>query len=256
MPNVALNGIALSYETVGAGEPLMFLACTLDDSASAWLDHMQRHTAGFRVIVPDLRGLAANARTSDARPSDWVADTAALLDALGISSLPVVAQTLGSRIAVRLAVDYPAKVRALVLNGLIARSDPAGDVRRRQLLAPASATAERIALMRKYQGDTWAAAAEFYVKMHEKEEFRRYFDLPAIAGRVHAPTLITRGDVDDVGHPIDHSTALHHGIAHSWLAIYPNTPFNAMTAHPEEFWSLVRRFLISCAQVSKDGDVS
>jgi pimeloyl-ACP methyl ester carboxylesterase len=79
--------------------------------------------------------------------------------------------------------------------------------------------------------------------MHEKPEFRSYFDIPALAGKVQAPTLITRGDIDDAAHPIEHSTTLHKGIAKSWMAIYPNTSFNAMTQRPDEFWALVRRFL-------------
>ncbi|MEE8517544.1 MAG: alpha/beta hydrolase [Dehalococcoidia bacterium] len=247
MPNVQVNGIGLNYEAVGSGPPLLFLACTIDDSATKWVDHMERYASDYRVIIPDVRGLAGNARVADAEPSDWVADTAALLDALDIASVPVVAETLGSRIAVRLAVDHPGKVSALVLNGLIARSNPEGDAWRRQMFMPGTANPENIEQMRLFQGDTWAEAAEFYVKMHEKESFRTYFDLPAIAGDVRAPTLITRGDIDDAAHPIEHSTAVHAGVAASWLSVHPNTSFNVMTNHPEEFWSLVGRFLSETA---------
>ena len=243
MPKVNVNGAYLNYEEVGAGAPLLFLACTIDDSAEKWVDHMERYASGYRVIVPDVRGLAGNARVEDAEPSEWVADTAALLDALGTGPLPVVAETLGSRIGARLAVDHPGKVSALVLNGLIARSNPEGDAWRRQMFMPGTAKPENIERMRMFQGDTWAEAAEFYVNMHEKKAFRDYFDIPSIAGEIKAPTLITRGDIDDAAHPIEHSTAVHAGVADSWLSISPDTGFNVMTSHPEEFWALVGRFL-------------
>ena len=243
MPRVVINGTELNYGTVGIGAPLLFLACTIDDSAAKWVSHMESHASGFQAIIPDLRGLAGSARVAHAEPSDWVADTSALLDALGVGPVAVVAETLGSRVALRLAVEHPDQVAALVLNGLIARSRPEGDAWRRQMFQPGTATEERIALMRVHQGETWAEAAEFYLEMHEKPEFRSYYDLPVIAAGVQAPTLITRGDVDDAVHPIEHSTAVHAAVPNSQLAIYPNTPFNAMTAHPAEFWGLVRSFL-------------
>ena len=243
MPRVVINGTELNYETVGTGEPLLFLTCTIFDSAEKWVGHMESYASGLRVIIPDLRGLASSARVADAKPSDWIADTSALLDELGTGPLTVVGETLGSRVALRLAVEHPAKVKALVLNGLIAPSGPEGDAWRRQMFQPQTAKEETIALMRTHQGNTWAEAAEFYLRMHEKPEFRSYYDLPAIAAGVQAPTLITRGDIDDAMHPIEHSTAVHAAVPSSQLAIYPNTPFNAMTARPDAFWALIHDFL-------------
>ena len=243
MTKVNVNGTDLNYEEIGAGTSLLFLACTIDDSAAKWVEHMGRYASGYRVIIPDIRGLAGNARVVDVEPSDWVADMAGLVDALGVPSVTVVAETLGSRIGARLAVDHPAKVSALILNGLIARSNPDGDAWRRQMFMPGTAKPESVERMRIYQGDSWAEAAEFYVNMHEKESFRDYFDIPSIAGNVQAPTLIVRGDIDDAVHPIEHSTAVHAGVANSRLAIYPNTGFNVMTSHPEDFWRLVGDFL-------------
>jgi hypothetical protein len=40
-----------------------------------------------------------------------------------------------------------------------------------------------------------------------------------------------------------HSAELHQLFPHSWLAIFPNTEFNALRGRPQEAWELIRRFV-------------
>ena len=143
MPQITVNGNSLNYEEVGSGPPLVFFAGTRFDSAKGWLPHIREHAAGFRVISPDLRGMAGSARVGDMSPRDWVDDLNGLLDALSIQSAHVCAETLGTRVAVRLAVEYPARVNTLVLNSVIAYSYPAGDDQRRRDSDPANMPQER-----------------------------------------------------------------------------------------------------------------
>ena len=82
----------------------------------------------------------------------------------------------------------------------------------------------------------------FYLAMHARPEFHAYYDLRQVAPRVAAPTLILRGDIDDPVHPVLHAVELHALIAASWLAILPNTGFNALLGRPTESWDLIRRF--------------
>jgi pimeloyl-ACP methyl ester carboxylesterase len=243
MPELTLNGFKHYYEEVGQGPAMVFLACTIDDNAQRWVGHMAEHAAGFRVVIPDLRGLAGSAHTTQVSPADWVSDLGGLLDRLSIPSAHIVAETLGSRVAVRFAAESPRRVRTLILNGAIAASDSAGDAWRRRIFNLASLSSERKANLQKYQGDNWPQVLEFYLTMHEREDFKGYYDLLKVAPQVQAPTLITRGDIDDEVHPVAHSVALHKAISSSWLAIYPNTPFNVMTSKTKEFWGLVRTFI-------------
>jgi len=211
---------------------------------------MEQHAAGFHVILPDPRGLAGSVHVSTIEPHDWVDDLAALLDALQIQQVNLAAETLGTRIATRFAADYPDRVARLILNGTIAYSSPSGDAARRanadasgrEQLASALSE-ERQRSMENHHGADWKAVNEFYLTLHDRADFHEYFDLRSVAPRIQAPTLLVRGDIDDPVHPVMHSVELHQLIPGSWLAIFPNTEFNALRARPQEAWELIRRFI-------------
>jgi pimeloyl-ACP methyl ester carboxylesterase len=153
------------------------------------------------------------------------------------------AETLGTRVAVRFAADYPDRVKALLLNAVIAGSAPGGDEWRRKRFDPSSIDDATKKGVQHYQGDTWAEAIEFYLRLHERADFKTYYDLPTLAGKVTAPTLIMRGDIDEPVHSIEHAHIMHKGIVNSWLSIFPNTPFNVLTQRPQEAWALINQFI-------------
>lgn len=253
MPVLTLNGNALNYEQVGNGPPLVYIAGTRYDSAKHWVPYMQEHASRFRVILPDPRGLAASVHVSSIEPRDWVDDLGALLDALQIRRVNLAAETLGTRIATRFAADHPRRVATLILNGAIAYRSAAADAQRRgnadasgrerMAAAAASLSDERQRSMEYHHGSDWPAVNDFYLELHARAEFHEYFDLRQIAPRVQAPTLLLRGDIDDLVHPVMHSVELHRLLPKSWLAIYPNTEFNVLQAHPQEAWDLIHRFV-------------
>lgn len=250
MPVLTLNGNALNYEQVGDGPPLVYIAGTRFDSAKQRAPYMREHATGFRVILPDPRGLAGSVHVSSIEPCDWVDDLSALLDALDIQRVNLAAETLGTRIATRFAADHPDRVATLILNGTIAYSSPAGDAQRQGNADPsgreraaAGLSEERQRSMEHHHGPDWPAVNEFYLALHARPEFHDYYDLRQAAPRVQAPTLLLRGDMDDPVHPIMHSVEMHQLLPKSWLAIYPNTEFNALRARPTESWDLIRRFV-------------
>jgi len=250
VPVLTLGGNALNYEHVGDGPPLIYIAGTRFDSAKEWAPYMREYASGFNVVLPDPRGLAGSAHVSTIEPADWIDDLSALVDVLGAHRVNLAAETLGTRIAARFAADHPARVATLILNAPIAYSSPAGDAQRRGNADPsgreqaaAGLSEERRRSMEHHHGADWAAVNEFYLALHARPEFHEYYDLRQAAPRIQAPTLLVRGDIDDPVHPLMHSVELHQLIPKSWLAIYPNTEFNALRAHPEEAWALVRRFV-------------
>jgi len=238
-----IDGIQLNYEVVGAGSPMVYLAGTRFDSAKDKANHIREYANGFRTILPDPRGMGASTHTAEAEPKDWVEDLAKLLEALRSPAVHLAAETLGTRIAVRLAADYPQHVKSLILNAPIAYSSPGGDGQRSRDSAPTELPEERRKSLEYHQGQDWPEVNAFYLAMHARPDFHEYFDLRKVAGRVAVPTLIVRGDTDDPVHPVLHAVELHALIAGSWLAIFPNTGFNALLGRPSEAWELVRRFV-------------
>lgn len=242
MPVITVNGNALNYEEVGSGDPLIYIAGTRYDSAHAWVAYMRQNATGFRVILPDPRGMGGSARVTDMAPKEWIEDLAGLMDALELSRAHLSGETFGTRIVTRFAADHPDRVTTLILNSVIAYSSPEGDTARRESADVGNIPPDRAQSLRFHHGENWEAVNTFYLHMHAKPAFHEYFDLRKVAGRIQAPTLIIRGDVDDRPHPVSHSVALHALIPNSWLAIYPNTEFNAFRAHPKEVWDLIRSF--------------
>ncbi len=238
MPTQTINGHAHHYEELGQGEPLVYLAATRFDSAKAWVPYMQQYAKSYRVIMPDPRGLAGSEHLDMVEPVDWVDDLAALLDTLKLPTVNLAAETLGTRIATRFAADHPDRVSTLILNGTIGYSSASGDAQRASALSE-----QRKRDLETHHGPDWERVNRFYLNLHSRPEFHEYYDLRTVAPRVTAPVLIMRGDIDDPVHPVIHSAELHALFSKSWLAIFPNTEFNALRARPEESWALIHEFI-------------
>ena len=243
MPTLQINGLQANYEEVGQGPALIYIAGTRFDSGKMWAPYMEKNATGFRVILPDPRGMAGSAHVATIRPSDWVEDLRGLLDALSLPKVHLAAETFGSRIATRFAADHPDRVSTLILNGVIAYSSPTADEERRRNSDVANIPEDRQRSMAEHHGADWAEVNAFYLGVHGQPEFHEYYDLRQAAPRVTAPTLLLRGDINDPIHPVRHSTELHELFPKSWLSIFPNTEFNALRARPTESWDLIRRFV-------------
>ena len=138
MPRIAANGIEIEYETFGErGNPPLLLIMGLAAQMILWEDEFCSAIAdrGFSVIrfdnrdigkstwltsagVPDVGAALIGSMTGQkvSAPytlSDMAADTAALLDGLGIKSAHIVGASMGGMIAQTLAIEHPDKVRTL-----------------------------------------------------------------------------------------------------------------------------------------------
>jgi 2-hydroxymuconate-semialdehyde hydrolase len=110
-----------AFHDVGSGEPVVLLHGS-GPGVSGW-ENWHRTIPALtdfrRLIVPDLAGFAATRPPAGYIYSvaHWVDQVIALLDALEIERASVVGNSMGGRIAQRLAVAYPARVERLVLIG-------------------------------------------------------------------------------------------------------------------------------------------
>lgn len=95
---------------------LLLHGAAMDHSAWQWQSRYLAHH-GFAVIAPDLPGHGRSpgtARTSVGALADWAAD---LLSALGRERAFVAGHSLGSLVALELAMRHPGRVSGLVLAG-------------------------------------------------------------------------------------------------------------------------------------------
>jgi pimeloyl-ACP methyl ester carboxylesterase len=108
----------IAWRTVGQGRPLVLLngyAATANDWDPTFLEDL---AARFRVICPDHRGMGDSPRGHPAAPltiTSMAADVVAVLDAVGLPTVPVVGWSMGGFVAQRLAAIAPGRVESLVL---------------------------------------------------------------------------------------------------------------------------------------------
>lgn len=100
------------------GIPVLFLHGNTSN-ATWWEETMVALPLGFRGICPDQRGYGAadpQAKINATRGmGDLADDAAALLDVLGIQRAHVVGNSMGGSVVWRMMVDYPERIRSIVL---------------------------------------------------------------------------------------------------------------------------------------------
>jgi pimeloyl-ACP methyl ester carboxylesterase len=243
VPSLAVDGATLHYEDVGSGEPLVLL-----HGAAASAVSVEPLLAGFRdryrVIAPDLRGMGRSSPVEQVAPGAWVDDLVALLDALEIDAAHVLGVSLGARVGLRLALDAPRRVRTLVLDAPILEDSPAGTAALERIFRD-DVPPELAAGFERWNGPEWRAAVDRYLRLRLSPGLQEHYALRARLGEIAAPTLVTRGDVDDPIHPVAHAVEAHERIAGSWLWISPATPFSATRFRPDDAIVEVERFLAS-----------
>ena len=117
------DGFDLAYREVGVGRPLILIHGLFSNAWTNWIryGHAQLIAdAGFRVIMPDLRGHGMSAAPHDpaAYPHDILAaDGEALLRHLGLTDYDLGGYSLGGRTALRMLVRGATPRRA-ILSGM------------------------------------------------------------------------------------------------------------------------------------------
>ena len=134
MPQTLSNGIHITYEVAGHGEPLLLvmgLGGQLIDWHAEFVAALEEH---FTVIRFDNRDSGLSSYSDAPVPTRWdlikmslrpesvspayrladmADDAAGLLDSMGIVSSHVVGMSMGGMIAQQLAMQHPGKVRSL-----------------------------------------------------------------------------------------------------------------------------------------------
>jgi pimeloyl-ACP methyl ester carboxylesterase len=118
---VEVNGHDLAFHDVGDGVPVVFLHGS-GPGVTGWANFGENLPAlqGIRALVVDQVGFGASGRPEayDRSYLQISADAVVgLLDVLGLETVGIVGNSMGADVATRLALDHPARVSALLLNG-------------------------------------------------------------------------------------------------------------------------------------------
>src|SRR6266581_3242981 len=118
MPIVEGADVRLNYYESGEGTPVTLLH-GFTQSGRSWQETISKLAAGWRWVVPDLRGHGETktkpgaACTMDACTSDLVL----LWDHLGIDRTHLVGYSMGGRLALHVAVHQPKRILSLLTIG-------------------------------------------------------------------------------------------------------------------------------------------
>jgi pimeloyl-ACP methyl ester carboxylesterase len=134
------DGVNLAYREIGAGRPLVLIHGYFSTATVNWIryGHAARiAAAGYRVVMPDLRGHGGSAKPHDAAayPPDVLADDGfALIEQLGLTDYDLGGYSLGARTTMRMLARGAAPGRAIVagmgLEGILHASGRGAHFRR------------------------------------------------------------------------------------------------------------------------------
>ena len=115
MPFVLNEGVKIYWDECGSGDPLLLL---MGLSYPSYMWHRSRPVLAqhYRTIAFDNRGIGQ----SDVPPGAYsmrlmASDAAAVLDAAGVEAAHVFGLSMGGMIAQEFALQYPKRVRSLIL---------------------------------------------------------------------------------------------------------------------------------------------
>ena len=116
MPFISRDGAEIYYEVHGDGPPLLFCSVTGLDH-QAWKFHqVPEFSRDHKVILFDYRGTGKSSKRIEKYSIKmFTDDVAAILDHLEVEQAIVCGHSMGGVVAQLLALDYPSKVKTLIL---------------------------------------------------------------------------------------------------------------------------------------------
>lgn len=127
MPSIKANGITIAYQDEGQG-PVLLLCHGWPELGHSWRHQVPALVAaGYRVIVPDMRGFGGTDvpdAVEDYTILHLVGDMVGLLDALKIESCTIIGHDWGAPVAWHAALMRPDRFRAVA--GLAVPWSPRG----------------------------------------------------------------------------------------------------------------------------------
>lgn len=265
MPFLQLKNLNLYYEVHGEGPPFLFISETACHGEVWRTYQIPEFSRDHRVIIFDQRGTGRSDKPSMEYTTKMLADdAAALLDHLGADQAIVYGHSMGGRVAQLIALDYPQKVKKLILASSGASHSTTG-IPLKMCIELAEKGYERYARDHAVR----IGFTEKFVREHpdKVEKFLeiRLAALPPLecylrhviarqahdtSGRlkdIHVPTLIMVGDDEartssDISHRAS-ADILALSIPQARLVVFPDSGHYYFFSNPEATNKAIRHFL-------------
>lgn len=104
----------LFYRDSGKGEPLIILH-GLYGSSDNWVSIVKELEKFFRIILVDQRNHGQSPHTEIHNYNELVNDLVELFDTLGFKKASMIGHSMGGKVAMQFAIDYPEKVKSLIV---------------------------------------------------------------------------------------------------------------------------------------------
>jgi len=218
---VANNGIDLHYESIGAGEPLLWLHGFMG-AGPDWRYIFKEPPQGYRLIAPDLRGHGASTNPSRSfRFRDCGRDILALLDRLQIDHVKAIGLSGGGITLLHLATTAPSRVTSMI----VVSAPPyfpaqARAIQRQASEAMLSEFEMQLMRERHKHGDPQIQQLFAYSRAFADSYDDVNFTPPYLS-TITAETLVVFGDRDPL-YPVSLALELHQAIPGAHLWVVPN----------------------------------
>jgi esterase len=113
--------VQLHFKQLGHGEPLVLLH-GLFGSADNWFGVAPKLAEKFHVLIPDLRNHGQSPHHAEMDYPLMAADVEKLFAAQKIESAHVIGHSMGGKVAMQFALDFPARVKKLVVVDMAPRA--------------------------------------------------------------------------------------------------------------------------------------
>jgi pimeloyl-ACP methyl ester carboxylesterase len=267
-----VDGVKVHYQEAGSrtGPPLVLIH-GFASSTLVWSKVFLEFAAkGFRVLAPDLLGYGYSAKP---RAFDYTIGAQArmvdrLLFKLGLDRAIIVGSSYGGAIAATIALDYPDRVKRLVLVGAVTNNAPTkyllmrlfsspffGDIISPLLLSSRLLLKRR--MKRVYDRHSWVLDDQRIEARHQPLRTAaahraiirtvRRWDADRIQREAHLiaqPTLLLWGD-NDAETPLGFGKQLHEAISDSRLIIFRDCGHLPHEEFPQTFTEVVLEFCSS-----------
>ncbi len=259
--DVIANGIRLQYVESGSGYPVVCIHGNGLDR-QMWNHLMRALSQRHRTIAYELRGMGQSEAPGRLGVTytnkDHGKDLEGLLDALDVEQAALIGHAFGGFVAMRVAIDRPERVSAMVLVNTSAK-----------LEGPTALSAQKWAPIAESQGmeplldkaiDRWFVER---VRREQPEVIELYrevlganppmgyaanargilqFDIRSELDQIKCPTLVVAGR-EDRSTPITDHELIVEGIPGSQLLVVPDSSHTVPEEQPEEFNRATLQFL-------------